>query len=123
MLGTSRQLSNRWSARVYTRYRKGDHYLEDTNNNARVLFNPPSGVPAQDYVPSLCDNSSAATCAQNTIRGAIGSGSTYVIANLDGAFTKYYEATAESEWHGDHLNISGSYTWGDRKSTRLNSSH
>ncbi len=46
-----------------------------------------------------------------TIRNAIGSGSSYVIANLDGAFTKYYEATAESEWHSDKLTLNGSYTW------------
>ena len=110
MLGTSRQLSNHWTARVYTRYRKGDHYLEDTNNNARSAFQPPAGTPTGDYVPDLC-NTGISTCAPNTIRGAIGTGSTYVIANLDGAFTKYYEATAESEWHGGPINVNGSYTW------------
>ena len=45
------------------------------------------------------------------LRGAIGSGSTYVIANLDGAFTKYYEATVEQEWRGNSLILNGSYTW------------
>jgi len=110
MIGTSRQLTNRWSARLYTRYRKGDNYLEDTNNTARSAFNPPPGIPTTDYVPNLC-NGALATCSPSTIRGAIGSGSTYVIANLDGAFTKYYEATMESEWHGERMNVGGSYTW------------
>jgi hypothetical protein len=111
MLGTARQISSRWSTRVYGRYKKGDHYLEDTNNSARSSFNPPPGVPTGDYVPNLCDTSLATCDKTNTIRGAIGSGSTYVIANLDGAFTKYYEATTESEWHGDNMTLGGSYTW------------
>jgi hypothetical protein len=106
MLGTSRQLSNRWSGRVYTRYRKGSNYLEDTNNTARIDFQSPDNIPKAAYVPNL-----GAVSPATGIRGAIGSGSTYVIANLDGAFTKYYEATAESEWHGTNLTLNGSYTW------------
>lgn len=109
-LGTARQLNQSWSVKLYGRARKGDHYLEDTNNTARSSFNPPAGVPTGDYVPDLC-NTSLATCGPNTIRGAIGSGSTYVIANLDGAFTKYYEATAESEYHNNRLTLHGTYTW------------
>ena len=72
-----------WSARLYGRYREGSHFWEDTNNNARVAFNPPAGIPRELYIPDL-----TARIAQ------IGSGSTYVIAELDGAFTRYYEATA-----------------------------
>jgi hypothetical protein len=106
MLGTARQLTPSWSARVYGRARKGDHYIEDTNNNARTAFQPPPGVPPELYVPNL---GTAAT--PGTIRNAIGSGSSYVIANLDGAFTKYLEATAESEWRGSKAVIHGSYTW------------
>ncbi|HEX3580620.1 MAG TPA: carboxypeptidase regulatory-like domain-containing protein [Thermoanaerobaculia bacterium] len=109
-LGTARQINDAWSVKFYGRARKGDHYLEDTNNNARSAFNPPPGVPTGDYVPTLC-NGSLATCGPNTIRGAIGSGSTYVIANLDGAFTKYYEATAESEYHTSKVSLHGTYTW------------
>lgn len=101
MIGTSRQLSSHWSARLYTRARKGDHFLEDTNNTARTDFAPPPGsVPATAYVPNL-----------PAIRTAIGSGSSYVIANLDNAFTKYYEATIESEYHGEHLTLQPSFTW------------
>jgi len=110
MIGTSRELKPNWTARVYTRYRKGTNYLEDTNNTARADFNAPNGITHDPYISDLC-NTSIATCGANTIRGAIGSGSTYVIANLDGAFTKYYEATAESEYRMNRLSVSGSYTW------------
>jgi len=34
-----------------------------------------------------------------------------VIADLDGAFTKYLEGTVESEWRGDKTFVRGSYTW------------
>ena len=109
-IGTGQQLTSRWSARAYGRYRKGTNFLEDTNNTARIDFNAPGNIPHEAYVPDLC-NTSQATCGANTIRGAIGSGSTYVIANLDGAFTKYLEATMESDWRGDRLSVGGSYTW------------
>jgi hypothetical protein len=100
LLGTARQLAPRWTARLYGRYRKATHFWEDTNNNARVAFQPPPGIPQELYIPDL-----AARLAQ------IGSGSTYVIADLDGAYNKYYEATVESEWRGDKTFVRGSYTW------------
>ncbi|MEA2342665.1 MAG: hypothetical protein QOF63_834, partial [Thermoanaerobaculia bacterium] len=106
MAGTSRQMGPRWTARLYSRYRKGAHYLEDTQNTARNDFQAPAGIPRDPYVPNL-----GTVATPGTIRNAFGSGSSYVIANLDGAFTKYYEATAESEWHGDKLTVNGSYTW------------
>ena len=65
-----------------------------------MAFNPPAGIPRELYIPDL-----AARLAQ------IGSGSTYVIAELDGAYTKYYEATLESEWRGAKTFVRGSYTW------------
>jgi hypothetical protein len=110
LLGTARQLTPAWSAKVYGRARKGDHYIEDTNDNARLAFQPPPGVPQELYVPNLC-TVPLSQCPAGTIRNAIGSGSTYVIANLDGAFTKYLEATAESEWRGSKAVLHGSYTW------------
>jgi hypothetical protein len=100
LLGTARQLDSRWTARLYGRYREGSHFWEDTNNNARVLYEPPPDIPRELYIPDL-----AAKLAQ------IGSGSTYVIAELDGAYTKYYEVTLESEWRGDKTFVRGSYTW------------
>ena len=100
LAGTARQLTDRWSARLYGRYREGSHFWEDTNNNARVAFSPPPGIPRELFIPDL-----SAKLAQ------IGSGSTYVIAELDGAYTKYHEATLESEWRGSKSFVRGSYTF------------
>jgi hypothetical protein len=87
LVGTARQISPTFSTRLYGRYREGSHFWEDTNNTARVAFNPPEGIPRELYIPDL-----TARLAQ------IGSGSSYVIADLDGAYTKYIEATLEGEW-------------------------
>jgi hypothetical protein len=100
LVGTARQIRPHWSARLYGRYRKGTNFWEDTNNNARVLFEPPPDVPRELYIPDL-----PARLAQ------IGSGSSYVIAELDGAFTEYTEATLETEWRGAKTFVRGSYTW------------
>lgn len=100
MIGTSQQITPGWSARVYGRHRYTNHFWEDTNNNARLNFNPPPGVPRELYIEDL-----AAKLAQ------IGSGSTYVIAELDGAFTKFYEATVESDFRAGRTFLRGSYTW------------
>ena len=100
LAGTARQLAPRWTARLYGRYRKATHFWEDTNNNARVAFEPPAGISRDLYIPDL-----TAKLAQ------IGSGSTYVIADLDGSYTDYYEVTLESEWRGEKTFVRGSYTW------------
>jgi hypothetical protein len=99
LVGTARQLTPTWSARLYGRYRGGSHFWEDTNNNARQLFSPPPGIPTTLYIPDL-----AAKIAQ------IGSGSTYVITELDGAYTKYYEGTLETEYRSRNIYAHASYT-------------
>ena len=103
MVGTARQVGNRWSTRVYWRYRKATHFWEDTNNNARIAFraaSTPASVPSALYIEDLTQRLAEIT-----------SGSSYVIAELDGAFTKYHEATVESEWRNDKVFVRGSYTW------------
>jgi hypothetical protein len=114
LVGTARQMNAGWSARAYARYRNTTHFWEDTPNTARIdcgatlanlakdpsKCNPPASVPKTPYIPDLS--------ARIT---AIGSGSTYVIADLDGAFTKFYEATAETEWRSPTNFVRGSYTW------------
>jgi hypothetical protein len=103
--GTAREFSPRLTGRLYGRYREGSHFWEDTNNNARVAFNPPATlngvtVPRELYIPDLTQR-----LAQ------IGSGSTYVIAELDGAYTKFYETTLEGEYRTAKTFLRGSYTW------------
>lgn len=99
-IGTSKQLTNALSAKLYVRGKKGSHFIEDTNNNARIAFAPPAGVPQELYVPDL-----------PAINTAIGSSTSYVIANLDGAFTKYLEATGEADWRAGNMTLHGTYTW------------
>ena len=99
LVGTSQQFTPTWSARAYGRYRYSSNFWEDTNNNARVQW-APEGYPKDLYIADL-----SARLAQ------IGSGSTYVIAELDGAFTKYYEATLENDYRKGNMLVRGSYTW------------
>ena len=104
LMGTARSFKPQWSGRLYYRYRRGSHFWEDTNNTARLGsaqggFNPPQGIPREPYIADL-----TARLAE------IGSGSTYVIAELDGAYTRYHELTMESEWRGTKSFVRGSYT-------------
>ncbi len=100
LVGTNKQLTNAITLRAYYRHRYGSHYWEDTNNNARVVFDPPPGIPRELYIPDL-----SAMTAQ------IGSGSSYVIAELDGAYTSYHEATVEAEWRTSRSFVRASYSW------------
>ena len=111
LLGTARQIGSHVTARAYFRYNKGTHYWEDTNNTARLAstdggFNPPPGIPRELYIANLT--------AQRTQIGQSGglatSGSTYVIAELDGAFTSYKELTLEAEYRHRKGFVRGSYT-------------
>jgi hypothetical protein len=99
LLGTSQQVSPRLAARAYARYRYGYNFWEDTNNDARLRFNPPAGIPQELYIPELA-----------AYRAEIG-GSTYVIAELDNAFTKFWEVSTEAEWRGANAFLRGSYVW------------
>lgn len=113
LVGTAREITRSLTARVYFRYNRGDHYWEDTNNNARVDFNPPAtlpgtdaGIPRAAYIPDL-----TARRAQIGQSGGLAtSGSTYVIAELDGAFTRFKELTLETEYRGAKGFLRGSYT-------------
>ena len=99
-IGTARQLNDNLSIRAYGRYRDSKHFWEDTNNNGRSF-----GAPADIAAKGLYIEDLSAKLAQ------IGSGSSYVIAELDGAYTKYQEVTLESEWRGARTFLRGSYTW------------
>ena len=107
LLGTARQLNSRWTARLYGRYRGGSHFWEDTNNDARITFREaatPASVPAALYIPNLDEQ-------RRQIGNGTLNGSSYVITELDGSYTKYYEATLESEWRTNKAFLRGSYTW------------
>jgi hypothetical protein len=105
LVGSSRQLPRGVTARVYYRYRMGAHYWEDTNNNARIAFAPPASamIPAAYYIPNLG--------AQLSQIGTGGSQNSYVITELDGAYTRYHEATVELEWRTRKSYVRASYAW------------
>jgi hypothetical protein len=104
LIGTAQQLGPRLAGRAYARYRYSTNFWEDTQNNARIAFLPPEGVPRELYIPDLVER-----LAQI---GTGGSNSAYVIAELDGAYTKYYEATIETDWRAtDLMFVKGAYTW------------
>ena len=99
LVGTSRQLTSNWTGKAHARYRRGYNFWEDTNNNARSRLLAPAPYPQEDYIPRLGE-----------FRAEIG-GSSYVIAELDFAFNKYYEAGLEAEYHADDVFFRGSYVW------------
>lgn len=101
IVGYSKQISTRWIGRAHARYREARNFWEDTNNDARVdpAYAAPPGIPQELYIPNLDD-----------VRAEIG-GSSYVIAELDGAFTEYYEASLEADWRGASAYFKGSYVW------------
>jgi hypothetical protein len=98
LIGASRELG-KWSARVTARHRRSYNFWEDTNNNARLFANAPDDIPKELYIPNLAQ-----------LQQGIG-GSSYVIAELDNAFTKYYEVTPEAEWRSSKAYVRASYVW------------
>jgi len=104
LLGTSRQVTPHMTARAYFRYRYAHHFWEDTQNNARLNFGMPAGWgPAAFYIPNLTD--------RLTQIGVSSSNNAYVITELDRSYTRYYEATLESEYRSNKVYVRGSYTW------------
>jgi hypothetical protein len=103
MVGTAREFTPSWTGRLYGRYRAGRHFWEDTNNNARVLYDPPAGVPRDLYIPDIVERLREI--------GTGGSAGSYIIAELEDAYTDYYEISLESEWRGRDAFVRGSYTW------------
>ncbi len=102
LLGTAKKLNSSLTARVYGRHRRTSHFWEDTQNNARQTFNPPAGIPREPYIPDLVP--------KLTQIGTGGSASSYVIAELDGAYTRYWEGSVEIEWQGSKGQGNLSYT-------------
>ncbi len=110
LIGTTWEASDELNLRGSIRHRESKNFWEDTNNNARIAYPDPveglpPGVPAELYIPNLGSSSDP-----NSIRGEIG-GSSYVIAELDGAFTKYWEASVEADYTAENMYVNASYTW------------
>lgn len=101
LVGVTYDVNDRLTTRAHYRYRKGRNFWEDTNNNARIAFDPPPGIPQELYIPDL-----------DAYRAEVG-GSSYVIAQLDDAYTDYWEINLEAEWRGDNFYVQASYVYSD----------
>jgi hypothetical protein len=111
LVGTAKEFTTGLSGRAYFRYRKGTHYWEDTPNLTRTLWaegfttvpgtNAP--IPPAPYIANLADQLAGLNIS--------GGGNAYVIADLDGSFTDYREATFESEYRKGRAWVQGSLTW------------
>ena len=50
MIGTTRELGGGWSARAHARYRYSFNFWEDTENDSRLRYDPPPGIPRELYI-------------------------------------------------------------------------
>ena len=121
IVGHQMAYEDNWTIRNHLRYRRSWNYWEDTNNNSRIAYD------CEDYqgrvagfaelYPDLV--AAAASCQfdspdpkelyipENNLVGE----STYVIAELDGAFTKYLEASVEVDYRSENFFTTTSLVW------------
>ena len=111
LVGVNWDVSDTLTTRTHARYRASRDFWEDTWNWSREAYAcsnepdrfgcmPAGWAPEEPYIPELDD-----------YRDQIGSGSSYVIAQLDRSYTDYYELSFEAEWKLDRFYLTGSYTW------------
>ncbi|MBT1451289.1 carboxypeptidase regulatory-like domain-containing protein [Glaciecola sp. XM2] len=121
IIGHQMEWGNNWNIRNHLRYRRSWNYWEDTNNNARIVYD------AADYQSRLAsfgdlypDIVAAANAGQLDspepkelyvpVNNLVGEG-TYVIAQLDGAYTKYLEASMEFDYRSESFFTTTSVVW------------
>ena len=98
-IGLRRSLTRRIVVGGHLRRREAAHFWEDTWNLSRTYDTAPSNIASKGaYVSDL-----------GQIRQEIG-GSSYVIAELDDAYTNYWEVGIEGEWRGEQSFLSATYT-------------
>ncbi|MDP5064330.1 MAG: carboxypeptidase regulatory-like domain-containing protein [Haliea sp.] len=104
-VGVTNAVTDQLALRSHLRYRHGTHFWEDMPNDARLYGDYTGGsVPANiaakgEYIPEL-----------DAYRAEVG-GSSFVIAEVDGGETKYWEWSLESEWRGERSYVIASYVW------------
>ena len=98
-VGFERALPRGFALSAHLRRRDGAHFWEDTGNLSRSYDNAPPHIARKGaYVPDL-----------GAVRAEIG-GSSYVVAELDDAYTRFWEAAAEVEWQGERGFLHASYS-------------
>ncbi len=106
-LGTTKYVGQDLIFRAHVRHRKGMHFWEDMPNNARLTDYSGLDVPG---VPDDIAAKGLYIDNLDEVRAEIG-GSSYVIAEVDGGETKYWEASLEAEYLGDNTYLNASYVW------------
>ncbi|WP_193161505.1 carboxypeptidase regulatory-like domain-containing protein [Microbulbifer hainanensis] len=107
-VGTTKDFDNGISLRSHIRYRESSHFWEDVWNGARTYgcygendaYCVPDDIAAKGlYIDNL-----------DEMRDQIGSGSSFVIAEVDEGYTKYLEFSLEASWMGERTYLNASYT-------------
>jgi hypothetical protein len=121
IVGHQTAFRDNWTVRNHLRYRRTWNYWEDTNNNSRIVYDCASYQGrvegfAESYPDLVSD---AANCEFDSpdpkelyipVNNLIGE-STYVIAQLDGAYTKYLEASIEVDYKSENFFSTSSLVW------------
>lgn len=110
-VGTTKELDNGISLRSHIRYREGSHFWEDTWNGSRGYGC--YGPEGELCVPEHIAEKGLYIDDLDAMREQIGSGSSYVIAELDDAYTEYLEFSLQATWMGDRTYLNASYTYSD----------
>ena len=108
-IGMTKHLSNELFLRTHVRQRKALHAWEDTWNGSRLYgeYDTPFG----DGVPANIADKGLYIEDLQAWRDELGSGSSYVIAELDGSKNTYYEWSIEGDYTGDNFYLNMSYVW------------
>jgi len=121
IVGHQMEWRDNWTVRNHVRYRRSWNYWEDTNNNARIVYD---AANYQGRVAGFADTYPGLVAAANAgqfdspeprelyipVNNLIGEG-TYVIAQLAGAGTKYLEASTELDYRSDNFFSTTSLVW------------
>jgi hypothetical protein len=121
MIGHQMAWDNSWTIRNHLRYRRSWNYWEDTNNDSRIVYDAEyyKGAYAgfADLYPDLVAAANAGAFDSPDpkelyipLNNLVGE-RTYVIAQLDGAFTKYLEASLEVDYKSDKFFSTTSLVW------------
>ncbi len=96
LLGVSYEFTDRLTGRAHCPLPRRPGTSGKTPTTMRVSFmNHLLDIPQELYIENL-----------DEIRAEIG-GSSYVIAQLDDAYTDYWELNLEAEWRGDNYYVQG----------------
>ncbi|MDP5041511.1 MAG: hypothetical protein NWQ26_11670, partial [Paraglaciecola sp.] len=121
MVGHQMAWDESLTIRNHLRYRRSWNYWEDTNNDSRIIYDAEyyKGAYAgfTDLYPDLVAAANAGAFDSPDpkdlyipLNNLVGE-RTYVIAQLDGAFTKYLEASLEVDYKSDKFFSTTSLVW------------